>query len=611
VERILDTSRVITLQVGSRLLVFVSSLCLCITFLSGLVGFRGKPFAQEKKAAELMEKGRLFVTLAGIAAIQHQSRKSIPATTPVEKKIPRTPHPAPERTDAETSPAGLEPDAGYSVSVPSETPPAISGSPSESSGNTDPGRVPVTTALGNSAVETLSPSIVAPAAPDSARAASTARRFQPEFLGFHAAVPGKDEPVIAKSGPLEIDIPDQTSDVLGEGLERGQESPVWSPTGKHIAFTGSGGRGIWAVPINGGKPVLLCDNTRNVPSGAVTSKGLARTLCFSPDGRELAFVNYIPDNTAAGAAKAAVSETLSPVPVIESLNLETGKLRVLAENATDGAWSRDGRYFVYVESDSQGIGVLEVTTGRQRIVSKKGISPCLTPDGAFIIFVDESGANLYDLYRLPLTGGTPERLTWDGSWWGPEISPDGEWVLCTGSGMPQQGRNTLLRALNLRNRISYFIMIKGLETAEMGSWSPTGRQFCYTRSENIVMVKNGYATRRTTIFIDDFQPSGLETFSAETPQPHAFSLVGNYPNPFNPSTTIQFSLPAAGFAELVIFNMTGQKVCEMVNKRMEAGMHSVVWNGCDQYGIPVSSGVYISRLKMGGKVETRRMTLVK
>jgi hypothetical protein len=159
--------------------------------------------------------------------------------------------------------------------------------------------------------------------------------------------------------------------------------------------------------------------------------------------------------------------------------------------------------------------------------------------------------------------------------------------------------------------MSYFIMIKGMETAEMGSWSPSGRQFCYTRSGNIIMVKNGYATRRTTIFIDDFQPSGLEASAAETSQPPAFKLVGNYPNPFNPSTTIQFSLPSAGFAELIIYNMTGQKVCELVRKGMEAGMHSVVWNGRDQHGNPVSSGVYISRLKMDGKVETRRMTLVK
>jgi len=124
-------------------------------------------------------------------------------------------------------------------------------------------------------------------------------------------------------------------------------------------------------------------------------------------------------------------------------------------------------------------------------------------------------------------------------------------------------------------------------------------------------MNDGPSVRRSRINIDNFQLSSLNSPAAETILPSEFKLIGNYPNPFNPSTTIQFSLSSAGLAELVIYNMTGQKICELVNKHMEAGMHLVMWNGRDQDGNSVSSGVYISRLKMEGKVETRRMTLLK
>lgn len=93
--------------------------------------------------------------------------------------------------------------------------------------------------------------------------------------------------------------------------------------------------------------------------------------------------------------------------------------------------------------------------------------------------------------------------------------------------------------------------------------------------------------------------------------PSALELKGNYPNPFNPSTTISFSLPETGKATLAIYNISGQKVRELVSSTLAAGKHNVVWDGCDQYGNSVSSGVYISRLRMGDRVTAKRMLLVK
>jgi hypothetical protein len=93
--------------------------------------------------------------------------------------------------------------------------------------------------------------------------------------------------------------------------------------------------------------------------------------------------------------------------------------------------------------------------------------------------------------------------------------------------------------------------------------------------------------------------------------PMNFAIIGNYPNPFNPSTTISFTLPETGKASLAIYNVSGQKVRELVSSTLSAGKHSVVWDGCDMNGNNVSSGIYISRLTMKDKVTANRMLLIK
>ncbi len=93
--------------------------------------------------------------------------------------------------------------------------------------------------------------------------------------------------------------------------------------------------------------------------------------------------------------------------------------------------------------------------------------------------------------------------------------------------------------------------------------------------------------------------------------PSSFAILGNHPNPFNPSTTIEYALPATGMGSLAIYNVTGQKVRELVTGIIPAGKHSVVWDGRDQSGNTVSSGVYISRLSTQNQTTTNRMLLMK
>ena len=87
----------------------------------------------------------------------------------------------------------------------------------------------------------------------------------------------------------------------------------------------------------------------------------------------------------------------------------------------------------------------------------------------------------------------------------------------------------------------------------------------------------------------------------------------NYPNPFNPSTTISFSISRKDVenAKIEIYNIKGQKVKQLINDQLTAGQHSVIWNGKDDSGKSVGSGLYLYKLKTRDKELTKKMLLLK
>ncbi len=94
--------------------------------------------------------------------------------------------------------------------------------------------------------------------------------------------------------------------------------------------------------------------------------------------------------------------------------------------------------------------------------------------------------------------------------------------------------------------------------------------------------------------------------------PASVILHRNYPNPFNPTTLISFSIHEESNVELTIFNIKGQKVKTLINSNLDQGTHSVVWNGEDELNVPVSTGIYFYKLNVNGKTEgTKKMLLLK
>jgi len=90
------------------------------------------------------------------------------------------------------------------------------------------------------------------------------------------------------------------------------------------------------------------------------------------------------------------------------------------------------------------------------------------------------------------------------------------------------------------------------------------------------------------------------------------SLNGNYPNPFNPTTIISFSVAkTSSLVNLEIYNLKGQKIKTLVNEILSAGNHSIVWNGTDDKEKPVASGAYLYKMKTGNYVSTKKMILMK
>jgi flagellar hook assembly protein FlgD len=91
----------------------------------------------------------------------------------------------------------------------------------------------------------------------------------------------------------------------------------------------------------------------------------------------------------------------------------------------------------------------------------------------------------------------------------------------------------------------------------------------------------------------------------------SYELAQNYPNPFNPSTVISFQLPVDSEASLKIYNLNGQLVKLLVAGKLEAGRHKVVWDGKNEAGVPVASGVYVYVLKAGDFTAQRKLVLMK
>jgi hypothetical protein len=93
--------------------------------------------------------------------------------------------------------------------------------------------------------------------------------------------------------------------------------------------------------------------------------------------------------------------------------------------------------------------------------------------------------------------------------------------------------------------------------------------------------------------------------------PYHFELSHNYPNPFNPITTIKYSLPNRSHVTIEVYNALGQKVRTLVNREESAGSYTITWDGTNASGKSVSTGVYLYRFQAGNHIESKKMLLLR
>jgi hypothetical protein len=146
-------------------------------------------------------------------------------------------------------------------------------------------------------------------------------------------------------------------------------------------------------------------------------------------------------------------------------------------------------------------------------------------------------------------------------------------------------------------------------------WDSTvGYKLCSSIGQSITGVHQG-GTK--TVYVGFWNPWVVEASPVEWEEedlslrPTEFDLRQNYPNPFNPATTIQYALPRASEVSVEVYNILGQRVRSLVDEQQDPGYKTLWWDGKDDYGNEVSSGVYFYRIEAGDFVQSKKMTLLK
>ncbi len=148
----------------------------------------------------------------------------------------------------------------------------------------------------------------------------------------------------------------------------------------------------------------------------------------------------------------------------------------------------------------------------------------------------------------------------------------------------------------------------GLNKTSFNAVSST-KSDSYTNGISFVAIEN--IISGGSIITADLNVGLAAAIDDETTVPDAFNLSQNYPNPFNPSTTIEFYIPTSGHTLLEVYNITGQLVKTLLDENRNSGQTIVTWDGTNNSGAEISSGIYLYKLSVKDKTETKKMTMLK
>jgi hypothetical protein len=390
---------------------------------------------------------------------------------------------------------------------------------------------------------------------------------------------------------------------------------VWSPDGKQIYFTDM--QNIFSVPATGGTPRLLYESYCLYPYNdkkILLDETIYSMVGISSDGKKLYFIRNKIEGASGltveikeldGGYSVGISGSGSIV--LQSLDLENGAVVTIVEVGLYGTLSPSKRYFEYYNSGAARI--IDLESGKGWELPDSGTSGysftnCFTADEQNILYAYPK-RNSMKFYTRSIWGGDPEEITGipgiSGAIKYVSVVPGDASILYTLTTDTNTG--LCITSLTTGKTVDVVPFSTSISTNH-ARFSPDGKQICYIRGS-----ENGYELYLKDMFLA-IQELGQPTSVADA-TPKGFALTGNYPNPFNPSTHIAFTLPSAGSAKLSVYDVTGRKVRDLVSAPLSAGTHEMAWDGRDEFGATVSSGTYIACLKMGNFTASHRMMLMK
>ncbi|GAB4369267.1 MAG: hypothetical protein Kow0042_10910 [Calditrichia bacterium] len=167
--------------------------------------------------------------------------------------------------------------------------------------------------------------------------------------------------------------------------------------------------------------------------------------------------------------------------------------------------------------------------------------------------------------------------------------------------------------------VAHFGVFRSTDAGESWMLHSTGIRGTYTYGSDLSFDSDGFAYLAATNGVYRSNQSTTALSEYPSPQPVEFGLAQNYPNPFNPITHVEFRLSVSARVKVQVFDIQGKAVKVLVDERRSAGTHSLQWDGTNEVGQAVASGVYVYRLRIspvqsshkGGVVLSRKMILIR